>query len=294
MEESFANGRQFIYRQARVLERRLFASLYEGAPPSGVIDALRAYRNEDGGFGQGLEPDKLCPASLPIDVEMALLAMVMVESSDREMLRQAGDFLAGVAQSAEAGGAVPMAMPVIEGYPRAEHWAEWTYQPGLNPTAGLVGLFRTLGAEHPWIAAGASYCWKQLEEAELPEGAHELSEILIFLDHNPERERADPIAQAVVARLPQAAQFRWDPESSDYGLTPLHLAPRPDSRWRPLFSDGHIQAHLDRLLQDQQADGGWPIAWEPPSQAASLAWRGIESLRALNSLTAYGRLQPRS
>ena len=65
MEESLANGRQFIYRQARVLERRLFASRYEGAPPSGVIDAPRAYRNEDGGFGQGLPWALSTPGSPP-------------------------------------------------------------------------------------------------------------------------------------------------------------------------------------------------------------------------------------
>ena len=40
---------------------------------------------------------------------------------------------------ADSDGAVPLAFPVIEGFPRAAHWAEWTYKPGLNPTAGLGG-----------------------------------------------------------------------------------------------------------------------------------------------------------
>ena len=29
-----------------------------------------------------------------------------------------------------AGGAVPPAFPVIESFPRAAHWNEWTYEPG--------------------------------------------------------------------------------------------------------------------------------------------------------------------
>ena len=36
-----------------------------------------------------------------------------------------------------------LASPVIESYPRAAHWTDWTYVPGLNPTAGLAALVRT-------------------------------------------------------------------------------------------------------------------------------------------------------
>ena len=69
--EMIANGRAFIEREGRLIERRLAAVLYDGADPSGVVDAVRAYRNADGGFGHGFEPDNRCPASLPIDVECA-------------------------------------------------------------------------------------------------------------------------------------------------------------------------------------------------------------------------------
>ncbi len=50
------------------------------------------------------------------------------------------------------------------------------------------------------------------------------------------------------------------------------------------------RCHLDRLQEDQQADGGWLITWEPPSQAARSEWRGIVTLGALRTLTSYGRL----
>ena len=56
------------------------------------------------------------------------------------------------------------------------------------------------------------------------------------------------------------------------------------------FTDTQIGAHLDRLQEDQQADGGWLITWEPPSQAARSEWRGIVTLGALRTLTSYGRL----
>src|SRR5215467_9687026 len=145
MDNVFAAGDRFLLTEARLLERRLFAAVFLGQPATHVIDALRGYQNDDGGFGHALEPDKRCPASLPADVEAAFQALAAAGSVDQEMVNRACDFLARTAADAGADGAVPLAFPVIEDFPRATHWSEWTYQPGLNPTAGLVGLLYQLG-----------------------------------------------------------------------------------------------------------------------------------------------------
>ncbi len=290
MDTHFTAARNFILRQGRLLERRLFATRFDGAPAAGVVDVLRGYRNDDGGFGHGLEPDKRCPASLPIDVEVALHAMVTAGASDDQLVAGACDYLAKVAAEANAGGAVPPAFPVIEGYPRASHWSEWTYEPGLNPTAGLVGALRRLGAKHAWIDEATGWCWNQIEGADLSDEAHTLSEVLVFLDNAPERTRAEAAASRVRDRLASAPLFKLDPDAEGYGLSPLSFAPAADSRWRALFSDAVIDAHLDRLLRDQESDGGWPITWDPPSEASRLEWRGVVTLGALRTLTSYGRL----
>jgi hypothetical protein len=290
MDDAFAAGDCFLLNQARLLERRLFATCFLGQPAARVVDALRGYQNDDGGFGQALEPDKRCPASLPIDVETAFQALATAGTVDREMVSRACDFLARAAAEADAGGAVALASPVIEPFPRAAHWAEWTYQPGLNPTAGLTGLLYQLGIDHPWRSAGAAYCWRQLEAGVLPGDAHALKEVLVFLEHIPDRRRADQQAAALAANLAGLPLFHLDPDTPGYGLSPLDVAPLATSRWRGLFTDAQIGAHLDRLQKDQQADGGWPITWEPPSQAAVSEWRGVVTLAALRTLTSYGRL----
>jgi hypothetical protein len=290
MDDAFAAGDRFLLEQARLLERRLFAACFLGQPADKVVDALRGYQNDDGGFGHALEPDKRCPFSLPIDVEIAFQALATAGTVDHDMVTRACDFLARTAEEAGAGGAVPPAFPVIESFPRAVHWAEWTYQPGLNPTAGLVGLLYQLGVDHPWRSAGAAYCWQQLEAGAVPGDAHELEEVLVFLEHVPERDRADQCAAALAPNLASIPMFHLDPDTPGYGRSPLHVAPQATSRWRALFTDAQIGAHLDRLQKDQQADGGWPITWEPPSQAAVFEWRGIVTLGALRTLTSYGRL----
>jgi hypothetical protein len=57
-----------------------------------------------------------------------------------------------------------------------------------------------------------------------------------------------------------------------------------------MFDDAAIDAHLDRLAATQEADGGWKVTWEPPSEAARLEWRGILTVKNLRVLHEYGRL----
>jgi hypothetical protein len=293
-DDVFTRGRAFLDREGRLIERRLAAALFDGADPSGVVDVLRGYRNPDGGFGHGLEPDKRCPASLPIDVECAfeilLVAGVGADSSGGSgvegLIRGACDWLGSVAAP---DGAVPLSFPVAERYPRAEHWSDWTYRPGLNPTAGLAGRLHRLGITHSWLDLATSWCWTRLESG-FDEDAHALAEVLVFLAHVPDRGRAEAIGAHVGAWLAKAQWYRADPADPAYGVTPLHLAPSPDNPWRRLFDDASIEGHLDRLVRDQQPDGGWPITWEPPGAASALEWRGIETLRAMRTLRAYGWL----
>jgi hypothetical protein len=294
MDDSFSSGARFLMAEARLVERRLFATCLGGASPAGVVDALRGYQNDDGGFGYGLEPDTLCPASLPIYVEIALQNLAAAGAADQDMLQRAVDYLGRVAADADVGGAVPLAFPVIEAFPRAGHWSEWTYVPGLNPTAGLAGLLYRLDFAHPWRDAATHYCWDALENGPLPDEVHTLAEVLGFLAYVPERPRAEKLAAAVVERMATVPMFHLDPDSPGYGLTPLHIAPSPDAPWRHLFTDAQIEGHLDHLAASQQSDGGWPVTWEPPSAASALAWRGIITLEALRTLTAYGRLTPAS
>jgi hypothetical protein len=302
-DAKFAAARDFIRREGRLLEQRLFATIFEAAPADGVIAALAGFRNADGGFGHGLEPDKLCPDSLPIDVEIALRTMDAAGAIDPTVVHAACDYLASVSRD----GAVALAAPIIESYPRAEHWSDWAYRPDINPTAGLTGLLYKLDVDHPWRANATAYCWQVLEgsrpakhavqprrtlgpETGLPDEAHALGEALVFLEHVADRDRAAAVAAGVREHLPKVTMLRLDARDPGYGVTPLHYAANPASPWRGLFSDDTIAQHLDRLAADQEPDGGWALTWEPPSRAATLAYRGMVTLHALQVLAAYGRL----
>jgi hypothetical protein len=189
-------------------------------------------------------------------------------------------------------GGVPAIMPSAARYPHAEHWQPKAWiSDSLNPTAMLAGLLHALHVGHAWLDRADAFCWRRLGETKVESGP-DLAAVFCFLNNAPDRRRAVQFAEEVADAIPNAAFFALDPEDlvGEYALTPLHLAPTPDSMAASLFAPELLGAHVDHLMDQQQDDGGWPVTWEPPSELALLEWRGIETLRALATLQEYGAL----
>jgi hypothetical protein len=286
--EQAAAARQFIGREARLLDRRRFAHRFEGAKADGVVAALVAYRNDDGGFGHGLEPDTRGPHSQPLDTQAALDVLREVGEAPTPLVHGACEFLASVAVD----GALPILLPSIADHPRASHWqATDHYDPDLNPTAGIAGTLHALGGvDHPWLEAATDWTFRRVETGGPPGEAHAIRCLLTFLEHVPDRPRAEALLPAVAEALPVSEWYLADPDDPGYGVPPYDFAPTPASPFRRWFDDELFAAHLDRLERDQQDDGGWPITWDPPSDAARLEWRAIRTYEALVVLSAHGRI----
>jgi len=279
----------FIWRSARLLDRRRFAFHFLGAAAAPVVAALHAYQNADGGFGNALEPDKRCPDSQPVDVEVAL--RVLDELDDESLWRdrlvaRVIDFLAGITTSE---GGIPFVLPSVRAYPRAPWWDADDHPPASpNPTAAIVGLLLKHDVRHPWVASATDYCWRIISE-HATEEVHELAAILTFLENVPDRPRAERELDRIGERLLAARLVELDPEAAGYVKKPLDWAPTPRSWCRRLFDDRVMAAHLDALAAGQQPDGGWTISWPPVSPLVELEWRGVVTVDALKTLHAYGR-----
>ena len=152
---------EFIWSNARLVERRLFANRFAGGSAEAVATALRAYQNDDGGFGQALEADLRGPDSQPIHVDMAFRILHECGAQLPEVVARACSYLESVA--APSGG-VPAIFPSVDGYPRAEHW-QWEHWPAesVNPTAMLVGLLRAMRCGHTWLDVAEPFCWDRLD-----------------------------------------------------------------------------------------------------------------------------------
>ncbi len=285
MPVNLAQARDFIFKNARLLERQLFAYIFEGGSRDAVLHALLAYQNDDGGFGNALEPDKRDPGSQPVDVDIAFHILEKLDAFDHPCVLQACGFLESIATPQ---GGVPFALPSVMGYPHAPWWNVPPEPPAsLNPTASLAGILLAHGVQHPWLDRAVSYCWQAIAENDSTE-YHDLMPMIAFLQHTAEAQRAAGELERIRHRIVEKQLISLDPTASGYVHPPLDWAPMPYLWTRSLFSEAILQADLNRLVAQQQADGGWPISWQPVSTAVELEWRGWRTVDALSTLKAYG------
>ncbi len=285
MNDPITRAREFLFSEARLLERLLFAVIFEDASPQAVGNLINGYQNPDGGLGHALEPDVRCPESQPLFVEAGLKALHHAGLRDLAIALPMCQFLETVS---DAAGLVP---PILENALRSPHAAHWSSAgvPDLNPTAGICGLLHYQSLEHPWLARATRTCCELLLQDPALE-AHTLRSAAFLAEYLPDRPTADLLAEKIAAALPKASFFIPHAPVNTYGLTPLHFANSPTSQWRRIFTDDQIEGHLDDLMSRQQEDGGWPISWNPPGEASRCEWRGVWTLEALLTLAAYGRI----
>jgi len=283
MPIDYAAAENFIWSAARLLDRHRYSMLFADGPTAPVIDALRAYRNPDGGFGHALEPDLRGPASQPAPTLYALEILGEAGASDGELARDARAWIALVA---EPDGGIPSVLPGFEDYPHAP----W-FQPGPGSvlTLALTAVFHAGGvSDDEWLGRATDWCWRSIETAEQPDG-YWLKFACAFLDAVPDEERARAAISSLATRVDPSAVVPVGGVEGE-ALRPLDLSPRPGSRSRGLLSEDQIEAHLDAVESEQQQDGGWMFDWSAWSPAQSTDWRGNVTLRALIWLREHGRL----
>ena len=285
MDDALTRAETFLWRNARLLERLRFAFHFRGGSRDGVVAALRAYQNADGGFGNALEPDIRCPESQPVPVQHALEVLDTVGLT-ADVAQPICDYLLTITT---AEGGVPWLLPSALAYPHAPWWTTPDPAPAaLNPTAAIAAVLHKNMLQHPWLERATAFCWAQLAERELTE-MHELGVVLQFLYYVPDRERAEPELARLAKHL-VASGLLADVQAEGYVRKPLDWAPTPDHPLRPFVEPEQIEAHLDLIAMEQQADGGWPITWEALSPGCELEWRGWKTLDMLLILRANGRL----
>jgi hypothetical protein len=308
--EAMTSAARFMHLNARLIDRYRFAYHF-GDPPAGTgaadapgaagakdaaLTALRAYANEDGGFGNALEPDLRGSASQPQPVEVALRILDELEAFDHP----AGEsMVAGACRYLEtitaANGGVPFVLPSVRDTQRAPWWQTGDDPPGaLNPTAAIAGILHRHGVEHRWLDRADAFCWGALEPGEGTRETHRGIDtytafaVLTLLDHVPDRERAERAFGTIGERLAGGAEL--DPAATGEKHSPLDFAPAPDGLGRRLFTAETIDAHLDALVAAQHDDGGWTPDFPFWNRLNEFEWRGFWTVRVLLTLRAYGRL----
>lgn len=286
-----SSARSFMAGHARLLDRRRFELLFDGGEPEAVLDALRGYRNSDGGFGHGLEPDLRAPESQPAAALHAFEILADVGPVTAPDAAGLCDWLDAVALP---NGGLPFALPIQDPSACAPFWAN------ANPEAFSLQITTIVVAHahrvathdaavsaHPWLARATRCCLEAIEALEEAPQPYELAFALRFLDAVHDREpRAPELLSHLADHVPRDGRLQVVGGLADEALRPLDLAPEPGRPARALFDDAVVAADLELLAGEQHEDGGWSVDFQTYSPAAALEWRGYATVRALSVLRA--------
>ena len=272
-------ARTFLHANGRVLERRRFAHLIDGGPKEPVLDAIRAFRNDDGGFGHAIEPDMRAPESQPVGVQTAMEILHELGVHDDPMIRPAADWLRSVTRD---DGGIPF---VLETEAPHAPWWKSSDASSVTQTAANAAALHSLGVIHPWLESADEFLFARIAQIDASKVGEDIGlgyDVLFsvhFLDAHPDDARATAALDAL-APIPTA-----DPGSEHPSA--LDLSPRPGTRTRRFFD---VEPDLDALERAQQDDGGWRVAWPDWNDAAAVEWRGVATVNALSLLRANDRV----
>jgi hypothetical protein len=285
----------FMDTHARVIDRRRFGLLFADGDREGVLAALTAYRNADGGFGWALEPDLRGAASQPAGALHAFEFLAEVAPATSPLAPALCDWLDSASLP---DGGLPFALEGADGPGSAPWWAGADQsRSSLHITSAVCGAAHRVArhdaavAAHPWLARATAYCMREIAALERSRGPIELHFVLEFLDsvHDTPPDAPREL-ERLGAFLPASGAVAVEGGAEGETIRPLDFSPLPDRPLRRLFGADVIAADLDRLAADRRDDGGWDVDWRVASPAAATEWRGYVTLRALMILRANGRL----
>jgi hypothetical protein len=281
----------FMATHARVLDRRRFELLLGDGDPEAVLAAADGYRNPDGGYGWGLEPDLRAPESQPGGALHAFEAFADAAPARSPHAVALCEWLESVTLP---DGGLPFALPVADASGLAPFWASADpAASSLQITAYVAGTAYRTGdpdvAAHPWLARATDYCLGAI--AALGDDPFALAVLasLGFLDEvRDSRPEADALIDKLGAAIPDSGRLAVVGGKEDESVGALDLSPFPDRPSRRLFSAETVGAELDRLAAGQRDDGGWTVDFQSYSPQAELEWRGYATVRAVEILQRHG------
>ncbi|MFB4281998.1 MULTISPECIES: hypothetical protein [unclassified Nonomuraea] len=283
----------FMAGHARILDRRRYDLLMGEGDAAGALAALDGYRNPDGGYGWGLEPDLRSPESQPGSALHAFEVFEEIAPVTSPHAAALCDWLDSVTLP---DGGLPFSLPLTVPTATATWWAG-----GAADTSSLqitaitaavahrVAVHDPAVAGHPWLEKATRYCLDTIAALEEMPHAYVLSFAVHFLDAvYDSHPRAADLLKRLGAHVPEDGRVPVEGGTENEALRPLDIAPYPGRPARGLFDPEVIAADLVRLAGEQQDDGGWTVDYARFSPAGSLEWRGAVTVKTVSILRANG------
>ena len=297
---AFQSAKNFIMDQGRALDQKRFKFHFEAGSANAVLTELASYQNDDGGFGNSLEPDIRTSASSAIATTVGFQVLREIRAPvGHALVRKGIEYF--VATYDESRQVWPIIPPEVNEAPHAPWWnykssAESFGQFLTNPRAEIVGYLHEFGNGVPT---------KLLKPLTVVILGHldsltdemEMHDILCFVrlaetEALPNRDKVwEKLARAAALRVARNAE-----QLTGYVLKPLWLVSSPES---PLAAElkNEVAMNLDFEIEKQGEDGSWspnfswgdqcPETW----QTAKKEWQSRFTVDTLKTLRDFGRIE---
>ncbi len=293
-KNKYLKTRDFILTNARMIERRLFEFHFANGDIKGVFHAVYAYRNPDGGFGHGMEPDTASPESQPLFSIMALETLDEVGYLTKEIILN--DFMPYFESITTEKGGIPWMFRPKSTYPCEEHFKTIKEWGALSTTAPLLGILEKYKIDIPWMKKAEQFVWNEFERIK---DKHIFCYLcvprwLTFLKYTKSQEKAKKTINDLKNWIVADGVLCKDKSDDGWGLYgkphSLSYVPYPDNILNPIFSKETIESDIEGLINRQKDDGRWDT-WYGISEGTKLEWAGIQTLETLMILKNYDRIE---
>ncbi|MFZ0369588.1 MAG: hypothetical protein WAM07_08295 [Halobacillus sp.] len=299
-KKAFEAAKDYILTNARDLEQARCLYLFDNGTEQAIIKALRAYQNQDGGFGHGLEADFRLPDSSPMASSVAMQILRSIDRSPKaqEMISEVLHYFEKSFNEERQGWlAVPSK---VNDYPHAFWWtvhengASWIDDNWGNPSAEIIGYLLAYKDEVTKLNVDelVNLSIKHLLSLDHFESEHEVFCYLRFFRMNPSF-----MTQEIHAKLKEGVhqlvalnQEDW----KNYVPLPLQFKPTPHSPDVGI-STYTIEKNLDYIVEQLEVQPCIEPAWkwntyEDVWPKAKQEWQGVLTLEALQWIFSYGRI----
>ena len=299
-QAAFKSAKNFIMDQGRALDQRRFEFHFEAGSADAVLAELVSYQNDDGGFGNSLEPDIRTSASsaLATTVGFQILREIRAPAGHALVRKGIEYFVATYDESRQVWPIIP---PGVAEAPHAPWWnyetsAETFGQFLVNPRAEIVGYLHEFsdGVPTKLLKPLAATVLEHLDSLSDEMEMHDILCLARFAETEalPNRNKVwEKLARVAAPRVAQNAE-----QLTGYVLKPLWLVHSPES---PLAAGlkNEVAMNLDFEIEQQGEDGSWspnfswgdqhPDTW----QKAKKEWQSRFTVDTLKTLRDFGRIK---
>lgn len=293
---------EYLKDHCRLLEKKLFEYYFKDAKQKEVVNALKLYQNQDGGFGQGLESDFRMPDSSPMATSIGVRILKEFDSSKKakRMLKRAVNYFESTFKKDRQGW---YALPkTVNEYPHTPWWhfdeeKEMTVidENWGNPSAEIIAY---LYKHHSYInkldvKELVNHAIGKLKNKKEFNSENEVScyiELYKVLPKDKKEEVYEPLSNAI-SDVIEYDEDKW----REYVPLPLNFISSPSDEFFDIEKEKiekNLDLYIDLIEEKTVINPPWGKSFYTEGlKRAYNEWKGVLTVHALKVLDNFNRIE---